>query len=192
MTLFPPAFILPEEPPMHTLAKIVHVLSLGLWSGAITFFSFFTALPIIRRMEQFATSKPDWLPGLTEKEQGTRLAGEALSDVFSRYFFYQLVCGALALITAALWMRMSGAIHKVRVVLLVIAVALVLVNTFVLYPRVSQLRVERYAPDPAVAKQKSDEFGQWHTYSLGADMLVLVLVLVVLGMAVALPARPEP
>ncbi len=124
---------------MQTLARIVHLLSLGLWSGGVTFFSFFTALPVIRRLEELALSKPDWLPGLAEKQQGTRLAGIALSAVFDRYFYFQIVCGVLALATAILWVGLQGSVHKLRVVLLAAALLLVLTNTFVFNPRVSQL-----------------------------------------------------
>ncbi len=176
---------------MQILAKIIHLLSLGLWAGGVTFFSLFTALPVIRRLEQLALSKPDWLTGLTEQQQGTRLAGIALSAAFDRYFYFQIVCGALALATALVWVPLQGAAHKLRVVLLAVALLLVLTNTFVFYPRVSQLRHERYAPETAVAERAGKEFGAWHTYSLLTDMAGLVLVLVALGMGVLLP-RPGP
>lgn len=172
---------------MQTAAKVVHLLSLGLWAGGVTFFSFFTALPIINRMKQLAGEKPQWLPGLADERTGNRVAGVALSAVFDRYFYYQLVCGVLALITAFFFVQAQGALHKVRVGLIVLALALVAVNTFVFHPRISQLRVERYAADVSVSEPAEKQFGTWHNYSLLTDMAGLVLVLIVLALAVALP-----
>lgn len=77
---------------MLTAIKIVHLISLALWSGAVLFFSFFVALPTIDRMKKLAVSSGNWL-GLSTEQQGTRLAGEFLDVVFARYFPFQCVCG---------------------------------------------------------------------------------------------------
>lgn len=174
---------------MPTLLRIVHLLAVGLWFGSVTFFSFFTALPIIHRMQEFAAGKPEWLAGLQDEKQGTRLAGEALAPVFARYFPLQLVCGIIALFTSLYWINLPGSIHKLRAGVLALALLLALGNTLFLAPRVSTLRVQRYSPDTQVAQNAEKEFSAWHGYSLVTDMATLLLVAVALGMAASLPNK---
>jgi hypothetical protein len=188
---------------MGFFVKAVHLLALGLWFGSVTFFSFFTALPIIQRMEHLTTAEESWVrrqmkevpatdPQQAEqlqKRQGTRLAGEALDVIFARYFPLQAVCGGVALLTALAWVRRPGAVHKVRVAILALTLGLVLVNLFVLAPKVHELRAQRYSPDPAVAKPADEAFGPWHTYSLLTDMGTLLGVAAALVLGAALPAR---
>jgi hypothetical protein len=164
---------------MRSIAKAVHLLSLGLWLGGATFFSFFVALPVIRGMEDLAAREGNWLH-LTEKRQGTRLAGEVLTIVFDRYFPYQVVCGAVAVVTALALPRPSGGLAKVRLAALGAALGLAVANLVWLAPRVAQLRQERYSAAADVAAAAEAAFGPAHTVSLLADMLTLVLTAVAL------------
>lgn len=172
--------------------KSLHLLALGLWLGGVTFFSFFTALPVIHKYENLAERSDNWL-GLREKRQGTRAAGEALEAVFARYFPFQVACGAVALLTALLWWSAPGMVNKARVMIIAVALILALVNLLVLAPRVSELRERRYSSDPQVASQAEAEFGPAHTYSLVTDMVTLLCVASAMAMAAALPngAKPE-
>src|SRR4051794_33179260 len=109
---------------MSLAIKVLHVLSLGLWSGAVCFFSFFVALPTIDAMRRLAQTPGNWL-GLKSEQEGTRLAGEFLDLVFGRYFPFQFVCGLVALTTACWWVTQAGWLPKVRVALIGLAVILV-------------------------------------------------------------------
>ncbi len=171
---------------MPTTLKVLHLLSLGLWFGSVTFFSFFMALPIIHHMQDLATKPDNWLR-LERKEQGTRVAGEALEPVFARYFPLQVGCGVVALLTSLYWFGAEGWVPKTRTILLGLALGLALLNLLWLAPRVHELRAERYVDNPEVAKQAESDFGRWHTYSLVADMITWVCVLVGLCLAAAVP-----
>lgn len=172
---------------MEMLTRVIHLLSLGLWFGAVTFFSFFTALPIIHHLQDLAAKPDNWLR-MERKEQGTRAAGEALGPVFARYFPLQVGCGVVALVTSLYWFGTAGASPKVRTLLIGLALALALLNLLWLAPRVHELRGQRYVDAPEVAKPAEADFGRWHTYSLVADMVTWVCVLVALCLAAALPA----
>ena len=121
---------------MTFFLKAVHLLTLGLWLGGVTFFSFFSALPIIHKYESLAERSDNWL-GLKDKRQGTRAAGEALDAVFARYFWYQVACGVIAFLTSLAWWSAPGMAGKARVVVIAIGLVLALVNLLVLAPQVS-------------------------------------------------------
>jgi putative copper export protein len=168
---------------MSTLLRALHLLSLALWFGSVAFFSFCTALPIIRTMEEHATQPGHWL-GLKEKKQGVRVAGDALEPVFARYFPVQVGCGAIALLTTSWWTRWLGRFGWLRRGLIFVALLLACANAFVLAPQVHELRTQRYGPDETAALQASADFNTWHTYSLISDMVGLACVTAALGLAV--------
>lgn len=171
---------------MLTAIKMIHLLSLALWSGAVLFFSFFVALPTIDRMKKLATSTGNWL-GLSSEQQGTRLAGEFLDIVFSRYFPFQCVCGIVAFATSLWWWNLPGWISKLRVAVLALALGGAAWNYFVLAPRVHELRAQRYSEDATVAQTANATFGAAHNISLLIDMAGLLAVLVALILTLWLP-----
>jgi glycerol-3-phosphate acyltransferase PlsY len=210
---------LPEGAAMVTLSKTIHVLALGLWLGMIVFFMI-VALIVFDQLESLAlerAGRPWWFPvnpsysnvkqesGINSLlEQGTRAAGYALSPVFGWYFLIQGLCGFLAAATALPWPRLEPGrrIHRVRVGLLVAALATVVI-AWPLDQKVDQLReprheaMDRYLEKPnsanleaAVAARK--EFGMWHGFSLMLNFGTLVLVFAALALAAQLPARPVP
>jgi hypothetical protein len=187
------------------LLQAVHLVGSGVWLGALIFFPFCVALPVIDGMQALAKRPDNWLHLHSEKE-GIRLAGEFLDIVFARYFLFQLGCGLAALIPAMLWLRYPGKVHRFRVVLLVAAVLLVAGNQWWLAKQVHHWRHARYGPEatstdsvstnaarssaentPASGADAEQAFWFWHTLSLAADLLVLVLVLVVLLLAPFVP-----
>lgn len=173
---------------MEVILRMVHVLTLGLWFGAVTFFSFFTAIPIIDRMQNFASESGNWLR-LEGKREGTRLAGEVLDPVFAQYFPLQVACGVVALLTALCWVSRPGTLPKVRVGAIAVALLLAVVNLLLLAPRVHRLRLDRYGSDVDLASRADAAFGMWHTFSLLTDMATLLLVTVALALAAVWPPR---
>lgn len=164
---------------LPTVIKSLHLVSLALWSGAVVFFSFFVALPTIDSMKRLAQSTGNWLK-LTTEQQGTRLAGEFLDVVFSRYFPFQCICGLMALLTACWWWNTPGWLGKMRVILIALACSGAAVNYFVLAPHVHELRTQRYSEDKQVADAANAAFGKAHNYSLIIDMAGLLCVLIAL------------
>lgn len=173
------------------LVQMIHLLALGLWAGAMVFFSFFTALPIISDWPGRLQQPGHWLQ-ITEARQATRAAGEVLDILFQRYFPFQVVCGLIAVITAAPSVLNADWLSKVRVGVLVIALILASLNCLYLAPAVHQARLERYSADPLVAQAAEANFGPAHSRSLLADLTVLTLVLFALGSGAWMTGSPRP
>jgi acyl-phosphate glycerol 3-phosphate acyltransferase len=211
---------------MHQFSKTIHVLAVGLWFGSTMFFSFVVALTLFGTLETEAAlprqERPLWFPlppefdldQQTRKEQGTRAAGMAISPMFDWYFLIQGVCGLLAAGTALGWPHLEpkARVHKVRVVLLLVALATVVAG-WPLERHVSTLRAARnQASDellqqsvrtarddspalPKIIEQKKTaaeaaraEFGRWHFYSLMLNFATVLCVTVAMALAAKLPA----
>jgi hypothetical protein len=111
--------------------------------------------------------------------------------VFPLYFGMQAVCGLLALVTALTWWKVPGKVHRWRVYL----IALALVTLAVGWPLsnyVSELRLERYSADSAVAAAASAAFGPWHLASLALSFVTVSLAGVALALAAKLPQDDPP
>jgi acyl-phosphate glycerol 3-phosphate acyltransferase len=179
-----------DSPRLHMLARVLHVLALGLWFGSGVFFTFVAALSLFHTFEGFAQGPPSWLPlpaDLT-KEQGTRLAGAAVGPMFPLYFALQGLCGVVALITAWGWTKTAPAerTSRIRFAIVTMALALVLAG-WPLVGKIEELRFARYAADEAVADPARAAFGVWHTVSLVLNLGTLVLVGIGLALAAKLP-----
>jgi glycerol-3-phosphate acyltransferase PlsY len=181
---------------MLLLTKTLHVLSLGLWFGTAMFFICAT-LTIFRTFEELGASeakRPTWLPVSEDfdKDKGTQLAGVAVAPLFDWYFPLQAACAVLALGTALSWLGTDygGAVHKVRAVILSLALGTVLVG-WPVARHVAQLRVDRYSLDPAIVDAAKLTFGTWHTYSLLLNFATLLLITVAMGLAAQLPNAPS-
>nr|HMP60432.1 DUF4149 domain-containing protein [Gemmatales bacterium] len=120
-----------------TLVKMVHLVALGLWAGAMFFFSFFTALPIIGKVPELMTRPDHWLQ-LSDAKAGTRVAGEVLDILFQRYFPFQAAVGIVTVLTAVWLATVPGWLGKIRLGLLALALLLLAVNWMVLAPAVHQ------------------------------------------------------
>lgn len=203
---------------MFAVAKVVHVLALGLWFGTGMFFTFVVGLSLFDTFEKEtvrpAAERPFWLPVPPQlekappsdrfpdplrKEQGSRIAGTAVGPMFPTYYFLQLMCGFLALVTKLI--LFGGGRWRGAVLLLALLGASA---GLWLERQVEELRVKRSEASDIVLKSEaptSDQvaaaneararFGTWHTYSLFANFGTLALVTVAMGMAAFLPAAPR-
>jgi hypothetical protein len=191
---------LEDKPMLNTLAKAIHVLSLGLWFGAAVMFNlivaptqFFEAFPaVVESAPSDRTANLPLAPGATadqKKELATALAGSAVGPVFPKFFRLQAACAALALITALGWWKRPGGVNRWRVVCVGLATLMVAVG-WPLSIKVSDLRVQRFDPDSSVAEAAKTAFADWHLVSLLLSLVTLVLVGVALAMAAKMPDRP--
>jgi len=152
---------------LESLGRVLHLVAVGLWLGAGVMFSFIVA-PIL-----FATLD-------------TETAGTVVSKVFPPYFAIQAVCGVIALVTAAAWMR-SGRADRWRYIALCVAMVCVLIG-WPLVGIVSEMRAARHSSNPAVAEAAKASFGLWHGISLLLNLATLVMVTAALALASRLPA----
>src|SRR3954452_6409111 len=113
---------LEDQPMFDTLARVIHVLSLGLWFGAAVMFNlvvaptqFFEAFPaVVESAPSDRTANLPLAPGATEeqkKDLAKALAGSAVGPVFPKFFRLQGACAVLALITALGWWTRPGRVH---------------------------------------------------------------------------------
>jgi acyl phosphate:glycerol-3-phosphate acyltransferase len=151
---------------LQTLARVLHVLALGLWVGGGVMFSFVVAPSVFATLE-------------------AQQAGAIVAPIFPPYFALQGVCGLIAVATAAGWAK-QGKLHRCRFVILCLAMILVLAS-WPIVRAVAELRVARYSPDPAIAEAARASFGIWHGISLGLNMLTLGFATSALSLAALLP-----
>ena len=191
-----------DHPMRLTVIKAVHLLALGLWFGGAAFFNFGTAIPIFASFQSvvsdgptdrtaYVTIIPPDAPAETKQALASALAGAAVGPVFPRYFAMQTVCGALALLTALTWWNQMPArrIHRIRVVIISIGWILVLVG-WPVSDYVSELRLERFHPDLAIAEAARSDFGRWHLLSLALSLLAIAIAGLALCLAAKLPGDP--
>jgi hypothetical protein len=205
---------------MQLLTRTVHVLAMGLWFGSCAFFMV-VAFSLFHGFEAVAENhahRPAWFPlpeGLRSegeapeglyKEQGTRAAGFAIAPLFDFYFAIQSIAGAAALVTALTWARLTSkvpVVHKVRVVVLLVAVVGVAVGWW-LEQQVSLLGVTRNRASDAVLEKKADanpeewakaraEFGRMHGWSMTLNLVTTLAVTAGMALTAFLPPiEPAP
>lgn len=139
-------------------------------------------------------------PEPLRKEQGTRAAGVAITPLFHWYFGIQTGCALLATATALSWRRLgAGRLHRLRAGILLAALITVGLgwwlervvedmrgprnHTFDAMVRNSRPRDE----DVAAAVAARHTFARWHLYSLGLNMVTVLLVSVAMTQAAYLP-----
>jgi acyl-phosphate glycerol 3-phosphate acyltransferase len=183
----------------HTVLRILHVFAVGTWFGGAGFFNFVVAPSLFRSFDEVVATAPSdrtahvpIIPTETTDEQkknlGRALAGAAVGPVFPMYFAMQLGCGVVAVATALGWRNAEGGrrVHSVRVWVTASALITVVVG-WTLSDKVSALRLERFDPNPAIAKSAGDAFAAWHLASLGLSVVTVALAGVALAMAATLP-----
>ncbi len=210
---------LKDSAKMFTLTKTLHVLAVGLWFGMGLFFTFVVGLQLFATLEaeSLPTNRPYYYPLPAEltrdrpserfpdplrKEQGSRLAGIAISPMFTWYYALQAGCSLVAVITAWNWVRYPGKVHTLRRGILVVALLTVALGWWMEW-KVHELRGPRNdlsdavltskQPPSAEPLQKANEaradFGRWHGYSVMVNLLTLILVTGAMALAAQLPAH---
>jgi glycerol-3-phosphate acyltransferase PlsY len=192
-----------DSPMRQTLLKAAHVLALGFWFGGAAFFSFVVAPTNNSTFKQVVHTAPNDrtanLPLLPEKanektkdELASALFGAAVGPVFPKFFLMQVVCGAVAFVTALAWRNAEPGrrVHKARVVVIGLALLTVLAGWRVSNV-VTELRLARFDPEPAVAEVARSGFAVWHFVSLGLSAVTTLLAGIGLALAAKLPTDPE-
>jgi glycerol-3-phosphate acyltransferase PlsY len=209
-----------DTPAMRTAVRILHLLSLGLWFGTAVFFTFFVGPVLFSRFEALGEDvrdRPAWLPTTRNfekrdsqldgpREQGTRVAGAAVTPLFPWYFGIQAACGLLAVGTAfGLGRWRAVRVHRLRIGVLLAALVTLLIG-WLLELKVDALRAPRHeavdaflrsSPETAprtkaAAVETRREFGLWHGLSLLLNLGTLLLATTALVLAARLPQDDAP
>lgn len=167
-----------------TLNQTLYWLALSTWFGGVLFVA--VAAPIIfRTVRESNPMLPTVLSVNLEGQHGTLLAGSIVANLLRTLTRVELVCAAVLLITVIgqwLLIRPTGPnlIQPiVRSALLVIAIAIVVYDWRVLWPKVWEYRQKyiEHADDPDVANPAKDEFDRYHQDSVRLLSILLAVLL---------------
>jgi len=155
---------------MQTALKFLYTLSISLWVGSIFFFSFMAAPSIFKVLPR-------------------ETAGNVVSDIFPKYYMVAYVCGAVAIIVAAvLWFVYSsrgGIVSYLRIVGLLLMLGLSVYAGEVVRPVAAETRAElrtltESSPNYLAVQEK---FRLLHARSaiLNASVFVLGIAILVIN-----------
>ncbi len=192
-------------------ARVIHLGAMGAWVGIGWFFTLVIGLGIFATFTDLTAlpdqQRPWWLPipaifdqaspssrfpDPFRKEQGSLLAGQAVSAVFPTYFGVQGWLALAGLITAVGWQK-QGRIHRIRVQVIGVGL-LLLICGWALQKHVSQMRLLRTdALHKALSTKEIShiqeaglqraKFNQLHAFSILLNLLTLGVATVGLGFA---------
>jgi uncharacterized membrane protein len=148
---------------MNVVLRFIYLLSIALWLGGMTFFSFLAAPSIFN---------------ILAREE----AGKVVSDIFPKYYWQGLICGAIALMTSiALGTRDRwNTLLIVRTIIIGVMVLGLLYAVIILQPKVQAVKaqitsLESLAPTDPLRL----EFGRLHGRSFSVNAAVLLLGVIV-------------
>lgn len=148
---------------MNVVLRFIYLLSIALWLGGMAFFSFLAAPSIFN---------------ILPREE----AGKVVSDIFPKYYWQGIICGAIALITSiALGTRDRwNTLLIVRTIIIGVMVLGILYAVVILQPKVQAVKAqitsfESLAPTDPLRL----EFGRLHGRSFSVNAAVLLLGVIV-------------
>jgi len=145
-----------------SVVRFVHLLALGLWIGAIVFFSFVVAPAVFGVL-------------------GPERAGDVVAVVFPRYYLLGGVAAAVALATGGVLARGSRAAGwwTTALVALTIGLGATAYAGGVVEPEARQLRAAMHAAGEGSAA--ASDFHRLHATAVGLNVAALVAAVVGLG-----------
>ncbi len=169
---------------MFQAIQIAYWLALSTWFGGVLFIA--VAAPIIfRTVREADPTLPKVLSVNLESQHGTLLAGTIVGNLLAVLSTVQLICAA-ALLLAVLgqWFYIDRSGMNLlppilRTALYVAAVALVVYDRWVVWPRVHKYRQEYidHADEPDIANAAKEQFDRYHQESVAILRNVLFLLL---------------
>jgi uncharacterized membrane protein len=148
---------------MNVGLRFIYLLSIALWIGGMAFFSFLAA--------------PSIFKALPRDE-----AGKVVSDIFPKYYWQGIICGAIALAASvALGVRERwNMLLIVRTVMIGVMMLGILYSVVILQPKIQTVKAqitsfETLAPTEPLRL----EFGRLHGRSFSVNAAVLLLGVIV-------------
>jgi len=182
---------------LYQLVQIMYWIALATAFGGVLFVAI--AAPVIFRVVREANPViPSVLSVNLEGQHGTLLAGTIVSHLLTALARVQLLCGIVLLICmiAQLFLvDLAGSNFTamiIRVVMFLIAAAVVMFDRLVVWPRIQRFRQEYldHADEPEIANPAREQFDREHRRSVTLLSIVLFLLLgMILFSANISPAR---
>lgn len=140
--------------------RVIHLIALSLWVGAVVFFSFIVAPGVFGALP-------------------TQEAGRVIGTIFPRYYQFGIVAGLLTVATALALQWLNNGDWRLSIGLTSVMLALTLYAGIVVQPRAAELRPMRY--DPATEATAKPEFDRLHRLAVILNSIVLFAGLAALG-----------
>jgi hypothetical protein len=170
--------------------QIVYWIALATWFGTVLAVALFAPV-IFHTVRESNPILPDVLSVNLEGQHGTLLAGSIVANILRRLVNVELICAIVLLITLIIQPfiidmnsgteALSGnkAAAFVRSILFLAALALVLLDWWVVWPRLLKFRDQyiEHADEPEIANPAKDEFDREHKRSVSLMSIVLFLLL---------------
>lgn len=161
-----------------------HALALAFGFGGAAFFNFLAAPAIFASFETVVATQPshrtagqriqsETATDAEKKALASALSGAAVGPIFPKYFALLTVTGLIGVVTAIAWHH-RGRVHRWRTAILMAALVMTVIG-WPLSGWVSQLRLDRFAEDAAVAANAKSLFGPVHLVSLAMSALGTLL-----------------
>ena len=147
---------------MQVILRFLYLISIVFWIGTIFFFSSSVAPSVFKILPR-------------------QMAGEVISDIFTKYYLIAYVCGGIALITSLLfWFTGShsfGVSYLLRVIMLVIMVGLAIFAGAVIRPQALEARVQMRSlvEDSPQYREVQIRFNKLHRQSVILNSVVFLL-----------------
>ena len=148
---------------VNVVLRFIYLLSIALWLGGMAFFSFIAA--------------PSIFKALPREE-----AGKVVSDIFPKYYWQGMICGAIALVTSvALGMRDRwNMLLIVRTIMIGVMVIGILYAVVILQPKVQAVKAQITSFESLTPTDPLRlEFGRLHGRSFSVNAAVLLLGVIV-------------
>jgi len=141
---------------MKKLPGLLYMLTLALWVGGISIFTFIVTPAVFRSF-------------------GRDMAGKVVGVLFTGYFYYTFALTILALVLAFfVWRDRATTALRASLLLLVLAVAMSGYVSFRLYPEIQEVkaRVGSFETTPKDSPDRK-RFGRMHAVSAVLNLLIL-------------------
>jgi hypothetical protein len=153
--------------------RVLQIVALALWVGAVVFFSFVTAPSLFAALPR-------------------EMAGRATAAIFPRYYALGWICGGVASVAVVVPWLLGDVPGRRSLVLLAMLGSMLGVSLYagrVVLPRASAARMVREDPSRAAEHEAAKvSFDRLHRRSVALNGTVLLLGLAALAVA-ALPSR---
>jgi Domain of unknown function (DUF4149) len=148
---------------LTVILRFIYLLSIALWIGGIAFFSFMATPSIFH---------------LLPREE----AGKVVADIFPKYYWQGIICGAIALLTSVvLGMRERwNMLLIVRTIMIGVMFIGVLYSVAILQPKIQTVKAQITSFESLLPTDPLRlEFGRLHGRSFSVNAAVLVLGVIV-------------
>lgn len=150
---------------MVTIIRFLHFLSLVIWIGGMTFFSFIAAPSIFKVLPRDS-------------------AGDVVGDIFTKYWMRGYICSAVALATAIILSFQGEGLSWFRIGFLAVLVILTFYSGLAVGAKTRMVKARiRSSGDAKETEELKSEFNRLHRRSTILNSVILILGIIAIFLA---------